>query len=180
MSEFVKTSRGDKIELLPQVQIDFTLRVMPPQNGEISFSRIREMLYNLTEGGLNIRWVSFDGFQSTDSIQQLRIRGYQSGVRSVDRTTEPYDVLKAAIYDGRVNAPSDPHLLHELLSLEMDYERGKIDHPPSGSKDVADSLAAVVHGLTYRRETWAKHGVPLAGALETVRPAAPSSLAREV
>lgn len=180
VSEFVKISRGDKIELLPQVQIDFTLRVMPPQNGEISFSRIREMLYNLTANGLNIRWVSFDGFQSTDSIQQLRIRGYQSGVRSVDRTTEPYDVLKAALYDGRVNAPSDPHLLHELLSLEMDYERGKIDHPPGGSKDVADSLAAVVHGLTYRRETWANHGVPLGGALEKVRPAAPSLLARGV
>ena len=180
VSEFVELIRGDKIEVLPQIQIDFTLRVLPPQNGEISFSRIREMIYNLSDAGLNVRWVSFDGFQSTDSIQQLRIRGYESGVRSVDRTTEPYDVLKAALYDGRVNLPLDSHLLGELLSLEMDYERGKIDHTPSGSKDVADSLAAVVHGLTYRRETWVKHGVPLVGALRKVLPAAPSGPSRGV
>lgn len=177
---FVKVSRGDKIELLPQIQIDFTLRVVPPRNGEITFSRIREMIYNLSDVGLNVRWVSFDGFQSTDSIQQLRIRGYQTGVRSVDRTTEPYDVLKAALYDGRVNLPSDSHLLGELLGLEMDYERGKIDHRPTGSKDVADSLAAVVHGLTYRRETWAKHGVPLVGALQMVLPPVPSVPSRGV
>lgn len=161
---FSQISRGVVVETLPRIAIDCTLRVTPPRHGEISFQRIRELIYNLTELGLAIRWVSFDGFQSADSIQQLKMRGYQSGVRSVDRTTDPYDVLKAALYDGRVSMPQDAHLLGELLSLELDYERGKIDHLPNGSKDVADSLAAVVFGLTNRRESWIKHGVPLTAA----------------
>jgi len=160
---FARISRGSTIETLPRIAIDCTLRVVPPSNGEISFERIRQLIYKLTELGLAIRWVSFDGFQSADSIQQLRMKGYQTGVVSVDRTTDAYDVLKTAIYDGRVLAPMDEHLMGELLALEMDHERGKVDHPsaPGASKDVADCLAAVVHGLSRRRETWARHGVPL-------------------
>ena len=36
-----------------------------------------------------------------------------------------------------------------------------IDHPPNFSKDCADAVAGVVYGLTYRREIWARHGVPV-------------------
>ena len=160
---FTQIARGSTVETLPKVAIDFTLRVVPPNNGEISFERIRQLLYKMTELGLAIRWVSFDGFQSADSIQQLRIKGYQTGVVSVDRTTDAYDLLKSAIYDGRVLAPMDEHLMGELLALELDHERGKVDHPSlqGASKDVADCLAAVVQGLSRRREIWARHGMPL-------------------
>jgi hypothetical protein len=160
---FIQVARGSASETLPRIAIDFTLRVVPPSNGEISFERIRQLIYKLTELGLAIRWVSFDGFQSADSIQQLRMKGYQTGIVSVDRTTDAYEVLKSAIYDGRVLAPTDEHLMGELLALEMDHERGKVDHPsaPGASKDVADCLAALVQGLSRRRETWARHGVPL-------------------
>ncbi len=42
---------------------------------------------------------------------------------------------------------------------EIDAKAGSIDHPPGGSKDLADALAGVVHGLTMRRDVWAQHGV---------------------
>lgn len=160
---FARISRGSVFEALPRIAIDFTLRVVPPRQGEISFERIRQLIYHLTELGLGIRWVSFDGFQSADSIQQLRLKGYQSGVRSIDRTTDAYDTLKSAIYDRRVSAPADDHLLGELLSLELDREWGKVDHPSvqGASKDVADALAGVVHGLTMRRAVWVQHGISL-------------------
>jgi hypothetical protein len=108
---------------------------------------------------LNIRWVSFDSFQSRDSIQQLRRKGFQSDLRSVDRDTTPYDFTKSALYDGRVNLPKDDFLLSELLGLEVDHQRGKIDHRPNASKDVADALAGVVHGLSTLQETWTRHGI---------------------
>jgi hypothetical protein len=119
------------------------------------------MLYALKDNGLNIVWVSFDSFQSRDSIQQLRRKGFKSDLRSIDRDTTPYDFTKSALYDGRVDLPQDDFLLNELLGLEVDHQRGKIDHRPNASKDVADALAGVVHGLSTLRETWVRHGVSL-------------------
>ncbi len=34
-----------------------------------------------------------------------------------------------------------------------------MDHPPHGSKDLADALAGVVYGLTMRRDVWWQHEV---------------------
>ena len=45
--------------------------------------------------------------------------------------------------------------------MERDPQTGVIDHPPNFSKDCADAVAGVVYGLTYRREIWARHGVPI-------------------
>jgi hypothetical protein len=157
--EIVSVQRGESIEKLPRISIDFTLRVVPPRGGEINFERIRQMIYALKDNGLNIRWVSFDSFQSRDSIQQLRRKGFQSDLRSVDRDTTAYDFTKSALYDGRVDLPIDEFLLKELLGLEVDHQRGKIDHRPNASKDVADALAGVVHGLSTLRETWTRHGI---------------------
>ena len=47
------------------------------------------------------------------------------------------------------------------MRLERDPQSGLIDHPPNFSKDCADAVAGVVYGLTYRRETWVRHGVPI-------------------
>ena len=47
------------------------------------------------------------------------------------------------------------------MRLERDPQSGQIDHPPNFSKDCADAVAGVVYGLTYRREIWARHGVPV-------------------
>ena len=108
---------------------------------------------------MNLKWISFDGFQSADSIQTLRTKGFTTGIRSVDRTPAPYDITKTALYDGRVEIPEHPKLLKELTSLEVDSQTGKVDHPVNGSKDVSDGLAGVVYGLTMRREVWARHRV---------------------
>ena len=156
--EIVK--RGDgQTEHLPVIHIDFTLRVTPPRDGEINFEKIRKVLYVLRDHDLPIRWVSFDSFQSTDSMQILRTNGFSTGKLSVDKTTGPYDVLKTCLYDGRLIAPTDDHCVSELLSLERDQIKGKIDHPPNGSKDVADALCGVVYGLSTRREVWTGHNV---------------------
>jgi len=46
-----------------------------------------------------------------------------------------------------------------MTRLEQNERTGKIDHPPAGSKDLTDSMAGVVYGLTTRREIWAAHKV---------------------
>lgn len=151
----------DEIEMLPNIHVDGLLRITPPHGDEILFYKIRDILYVLRDNGINIKWVSFDQFQSVDSIQILQRKGFLAGRQSVDITMEPYDHTKLAIYDGRLKAPIHSTCMVELLSLERDIKKGKIDHPPEGSKDVSDGLAGVVSGLTTRRETWTDHGVPI-------------------
>ena len=61
-------------------------------------------------------------------------------------------MLKNALYDNRVFLPRHDKLLNELKTLEKDAKTGKIDHPSTSSKDIADALAGVVYGLTMRRD----------------------------
>lgn len=155
----VQTTNG--IELLPDLWIDGVLEVKPPKGGEILFYKIREVIYALKKLGMNVRWVTFDQFQSVDSMQLLRQSGYVVGRQSVDVTTAPYDFVKNALYEGRLSIPRHDKLGYELSSLEKDARRNKIDHPAHASKDVSDALAGVVYGLTTRKEVWALHKVPI-------------------
>ena len=119
---------------------------------------------------MNLKWISFDTFQSVDSMQLLRQRGFVTGTQSIDKTSLPYDVTKTAFYDGRVKAPEHDKALSEIVRLERNPQTGKIDHPPNFSKDCADAVAGVVYGLTYRREPWVRYGVPINRSLvEMVR-----------
>jgi len=159
---FVRVERGGGAhETLPVVHIDFALEIFPPKGGEIIFAKIRELIYELSRIGVPVRWVGFDGFQSADSIQVLRQKGFTTGLISVDRSGVPYEITKSALYDGRVRIPEHQKLKRELQMLERDAKTGKVDHPVRGSKDVADALAGVVYGLTRRREIWVGHGISM-------------------
>lgn len=158
---FKKIERNGVTEVLPNIWIDAVLEVKPPKGGEILFYKIREVLYALTKLGMNLKWVTFDQFQSVDSMQILRQQGYTVGRQSVDETTAPYDFVKNALYDERLSIPDHKKLAFELASLEKDTKKNKIDHPPHASKDVGDALAGVVYGLTTRREIWSLYDIPL-------------------
>ena len=159
---FTEMDRGDHKESLPVIHVDGLMEIRAPRGGEIIFQRVRQMVYNLESRlRIAIQWVTFDQWQSVDSQQDFRRKGYEVGEVSLDRYTDPYDVLKQALYDGRVIAPRHDKCLRELLELEIDVTRGrggKIDHRPDGSKDVADALAGIVYGLSRRRLIWAKFG----------------------
>ena len=146
---------------MPNIYIDGLLEIKPPKGGEILLYKVREVITVLNSLGLNIKWVTFDQFQSTDSMQLLRQSGFAVGLQSMDVNTFPYDFTKNALYDRRINMPAHKRCALELVSLEKDVKKNKIDHPPRGSKDVSDALAGVVYGLTMRREIWLDAGIPL-------------------
>jgi hypothetical protein len=104
-------------------------------------------------------------FQSRDSVQLLKQKAFTTGTVSVAKTSVPYDVMKTAFYDGRIEAPRHDKALEEIVRLERHPKTGLIDHAPRFSKDCADAMAGVVYGLTYRREIWVRHGVPIHGAI---------------
>lgn len=159
---FVPIQRGPgEIEMLPLIRFDALLDIVPPRGGEIQLENTRRLIYALVEAGVPIRWVTMDSFQSTDSLQILHRKGFKCGVLSVDKTTVPYEVAKQALYDQRVQAPEHERAQLEWVRLERNTMTQKVDHPEKGSKDMSDAMTGVIHGLTMRRETWTRFGIPL-------------------
>lgn len=159
-------------EVMPVIKLDFILRVTPPPNDEIRFYKIRELLYKLKELGLPIKWVSFDSYQSVDSIQILRRKGFSTGNLSVDTSTLGYELTKTAIYQKRLEAPPHEQCVQELKRVELvksSNGKVKVDHPHSESKDCADAVAGVIQGLSTRRDLWYAHGVSPTSFSETVK-----------
>jgi hypothetical protein len=64
----------------------------------------------------------------------------------VDKTVEPYNVLKDAIYEGRVRCHEYKLLKDELGRLEL-INGEKVDHSPDFSKDCADAVCGVVFSI---------------------------------
>lgn len=145
-------------EKKPYIVFDFLLRIKAMPGTEILLSEVRQYIYRLRdELKFRITGATFDGFQSTDTMQQFRKRRIAADYLSVDRSTLPYEDLREAIYEGRCEFPpyityltkgSDERVeiaLQELMRLQFDGK--KVDHPADGSKDVADAMAGVCYTL---------------------------------
>lgn len=150
-------------ELKPYIVFDFLMRVKAAPGTEIILGDIRHIIYDLKEERkFRIKKVTMDGFQSTDTRQQLRKRRIPSEYLSVDRTLTPYYDLKEAIYERRVEFPRYMTYLNRgdvnqveiaVKELrELSEQGGKVDHPSKGSKDVADGMAGVAYTLMGDRQ----------------------------
>lgn len=134
-------------DMAPFFAIDFVLRINPPYGEQIFLPDVRRLVYELHEHGFHIGGFSCDQYQSAEMLQQVKTRGIPTKLLSVDRTVQPYERLKSAIYENRVRYYNYPPFLRELKALEYDRVRGKVDHPIAGTKDVSDSVAGVIEGL---------------------------------
>lgn len=150
----------------PYITIDCLMRFRAAPGQEIMIGDIRQVLYELKyERGFRIASVTMDGFQSKDTEQQFRKRKIAADYLSIDKNKGPYEDLRDALYERRIEFPKYMTYLNvgddkpvEITYKELsELEDGdkKIDHPVKGSKDVADCLAGVVATLmgdrTYRR-----------------------------
>lgn len=158
--ERVNPDTGERTtEVLPVIAYDLLLRVLPPRDGEIDFSKIRQIIYDLRDNhGLPIKVVTTDGFQSVDFRQILSRKGFATEYLSMDRNNQPYSTFRAALYDKRILLPRHQTLVKELTELEYVQMKNKekIDHKPRGSKDVADAACGVAAYLLTRRRTWSQ------------------------
>jgi hypothetical protein len=136
-------------EYLPQIKIDLIMRITSPPGGEVLISDVRQYIYELQRRNFNIKKVTFDGFQSTESIQELNRRKINAELLSVDRDTKAYESLKEAIYQERLDYYPHRYFIDEAKALEL-VNGEKVDHQPNRSKDVSDSVAGVVYNLTLK------------------------------
>lgn len=134
---------------LPEVTIDFMLRVNPPKKpNKIAFSKIRDFLIYLRDYmGVRIELITADQFQSAMMLQELEEAGFNTANLSVDRNPDAYNALASVLYEDRIKFYSYPIFYTELFNLINYVAKRKIDHPPKGSKDVSDSVAGVVFNI---------------------------------
>ncbi len=151
----VETDEGPK----PYIVIDLIARLRPLAGRQLELSEIRQVVYDMQDRGFRIKKVTLDGFQSTDTMQMLRRRHIESDLLSIDKATLPYQDLRDAIYEERIEFPAvyERHkrsdikecdvVVKELTELGYSLNGLKVDHPPGGTKDCSDALAGVVHNL---------------------------------
>lgn len=150
-------------EVKPYIVVDLLLRIKAPAGGEIIFGDVRRVIYGLKDDRkFKIREVTLDGFQSQDTIQQLRKRRLDAKYLSIDRQRLPYEDLREALYENRIEFPRyitqvnpGDHRTVEILYSELSQltdDGKKVDHPPEGSKDLSDAVAGVVYTLMGDRQ----------------------------
>ena len=162
LAGFKVGTEDQAMAVLPVIAIDAVMRVVPPHNGEIDFSEIRRFLMTFKEKtGLDLRYVTTDGFQSVDTRQILRKQGFMTDYQSVEKV-ESSRTMRDALYDGRLLIPAHQHLAKELRELEVTIHNNKekINHPAAGTKDLADAVTGVVQFIMKRRSTWASISIP--------------------
>lgn len=126
----------------------FSVGIQAPPGDEISLAKTRRFIYRLRDMGVNIVVVSTDTFQSAEFHQLLKDKGFETAIRSLDRTPEGYQILREAMIENRISLIRHSRLENELIHLQRDTQTGKLDHPPDGSKDISDSLAGAVWDLS--------------------------------
>jgi len=145
-------------ELKPFIVFDLLWQKTAPPGHEIFLGEVRHFIYNLRQDlKFKLELVTMDGFESSDTMQQLPRRKIATDYLSVDKQMLPYYDLREAIYEDRVAFP--PYLVRsrqdetKLVQIgvqeltELVDAVKKVDHPPTGSKDVADSMAGCTFTL---------------------------------
>lgn len=151
----------------PCIVFDAVARISAGNAREVDFGEIRDLLLEMKKAGWRIYKVTYDSYQSIDSIQTLSKKGIVCDVLSVDKTPEPHETLKAAIYEKRAFLPVHDILLTELKQLERVATSDKVDHPRYGSKDVADAVAGAAFNCVKFHGT--KHtGAPVRESAQEV------------
>lgn len=111
---------------------------------EIQIRWVRALWTELVNRGFRIQRFTFDGFQSADTIQTFNLHGVESERVSTDINQDVYKSLKDIASEARLTFPWEPLLMVELEALSRVDK--KLDHPPGGSKDLADAFACSILG----------------------------------
>jgi len=171
-----ETVRGER---LPKFAAELVLAIKPDPQHELQIADLRNWLLRIIERyNLNVVQISFDGFQSRESMQILRKAGVRSVPVSVDRTPEGYEAFRTMLYDGRILLPDHDILKQELLQLEWLAHKNKVDHPPRGGKDCGDAVAGAAFAASKHpmiragTHSMDEAGNPLRSAFTMARPKA--------
>jgi len=133
---------GKLTEPAPVVVVDQVRYWTPSKTKNVDFTEIREYILSLKRRGFNIRLVTFDRWESHDTMEYLRERGMKAERLSVAK--KHYEDFAMVIAEERVTGPQIELLIEELLQLRI-MKNDKVDHPRKGSKDLSDAVCGAIY-----------------------------------
>lgn len=132
---------GSENTASPIVIVDSIRYWTPTKEKVVDFNEVKEYILALKARGFNIGRVTFDRWNSFDMMEQLKAYGMKCETLSVSK--RHYEDMALAIQEDRLHGPSIPLLIRELLQLRI-VGKDKVDHPRTGSKDLADSSCGAI------------------------------------
>ena len=140
---------------VPVVLVDFMFRVKAKEGDEIPVILPRKFIYELMDAGVNIVRATADSYLS-DELRQICVKlgitdDPKSLLLSMDRTDVPYLNLKTMMIEQRIFYYHYEPFQIEVLDLEHDRLKRKVDHPArnseggEGSKDTSDGVGGAVY-----------------------------------
>jgi len=137
---------NDKIRNLrgvqPKIVVDLVKYWTPRSDQPIDLKDIYDFILDIHRAGFKLKLVTFDRWNSTQTIEDLRAYGIKAEVLSV--ALPHYTDFLIAVNEGRVDGPDVELLKTEMLELRI-MKNNKVDHPRKGSKDLADAVAGAIY-----------------------------------
>ena len=146
VDKWVTHGEGSLTDVYPSVRID-ALRYWEPSKFEpMDYKKVTDFILALKKRGFNLRLVTFDRWNSNDTMNYLSQHHIETDTLSV--ANKHYDDFLSVLYDERLVGPKDEKLIEELRELR--YIKDKIDHPRTGYKDLSDAVCgAIYNAVTY-------------------------------
>ncbi len=128
---------------LNEYHIDGLWRLKPEGQNELDPFKVCDFILSIIDKFHPIYTV-FDSWFFLEMQERIKRKGVPVLTHMVKK--EDYDRVKELLYTEKLVICDYPFVLEELKNLKL-YRGKKVDHPPGGSKDVADVLANVVWAL---------------------------------
>lgn len=128
-------------EVVPYIVVDMVRYWKPDRNRPVDFSDVRDFIVSVDRYGYNLQLVTFDRWNSDQTIQYLNEQGIKAEKLSVDR--DQYTDLATLMGEHRIHGPNVDLLRDELKKLVV-LPNGKVDHTNKSSKDLSDAVAGAV------------------------------------
>ena len=143
------------------------LKVWEPEpDKDVDFSSIENYILSLRDKGYKVVNVTYDNYQSVNSLQTLQRYGIPAKYKSIGRSSrEAYDTFKDLIYQEKLDGFFNKELVEEILGLDVVYG-DKVEARPGMKKDRADAVVGAVHGvLKDAGVTTTMHQLPSIGSI---------------
>ena len=129
------------------IKYDFILDIVPPRPpAKVDIAKVRSLIPWLSQHkGINWGKITYDQYQSQESMQELDKAGFPVDYQSVDRTDEAYLLMVDYIYEGKVKFPYHERFEEEMFGVVHFREKRKVDHLSNGHKDIADSCVGSLY-----------------------------------